>query len=133
MYHLKRYRSLMWTFEDLGFETENSTIDWEWETWIFHWRKKRKTHLPVNECQPMPYNKRQICYYNRLMMICIGWPVQSIFLKFGHIDWLFCELKGFQSDSSIIGLPLLADLPFLGMNRLTLVHQQTSWSEYIVQ
>ena len=29
------------------------------------------------------------------------------FLKFGHMDWLFAGLKGFQSDSSITGLPLI--------------------------
>ncbi len=31
-----------------------------------------KTHLLVNERQPIDYNKSHICDYNRLMVVCIG-------------------------------------------------------------
>ncbi len=67
---------------------------WRGET-KSQWRLKRTTHLPVNDGQPIHYNKRQICYLNRLTMVCIGWwPLPSNLCSRHVVDLTFSLWAG---------------------------------------
>ena len=88
---------------------------WQNEKVNCTWNKNKTTYSTayrniqdktLHVSKPVHFNRGNSMMENDYVWIWLIWG-PFIFLKFGHMDWLFGGLKGFQSDSSIIGLPLI--------------------------
>ncbi len=63
-----------------------------------HLGDKRTVHLPVNDRHPIHYDKRQICYYNRLTIVCTGRRPLPSSSRFSPLSKCMCHERAKQSE-----------------------------------